>query len=39
MVTGMATTKVAVTLEDDQVARIREEVAAGRAASPVSYAS
>jgi Arc/MetJ-type ribon-helix-helix transcriptional regulator len=33
MVTGMATTKVTVTLENDQVARIREQVAAGRAAS------
>lgn len=33
MVIGMATVKVTVTLSDDQVARIREQVAAGRAAS------
>jgi antitoxin ParD1/3/4 len=33
MVVGMATVKVTVTLGDDQVARIREQVAAGRAAS------
>jgi Arc/MetJ-type ribon-helix-helix transcriptional regulator len=33
MVIGMATVKVTVTLSEDQVARIREQVAAGHAAS------
>lgn len=33
MVFGMATVKVTITLEDDQVGAIRELVAAGRAAS------
>jgi Arc/MetJ-type ribon-helix-helix transcriptional regulator len=37
MVLGMATTKITVTLEDDQVRAIREYVAAGKASSVSAF--
>jgi hypothetical protein len=37
MVFGMATTKITITLEDDQVRAIREYVGAGKAASVSAF--
>src|SRR5258708_6300194 len=37
MVFGMATTKITITLQDDQVQAIRELVAAGKAASVSAF--